>query len=414
MTITSLEQLRLGWRALLLDMLLAVACFTAAYRLRFAPGDFRHFLTVALADAPLIIAVHLGVLAATGLYTIRGQVVWPLRLVLGTALAVPLALAVAIEVAGSQGLSRLAIAGYGFAFGIAGVAWRAAAGLGTYWTALRHPVGMEGDLELQGAAYRSMTGGLLRAFQYRDLLRNLVVKDLKLKYRGSVLGFAWSLLNPLVMIVVYTIAFTYILRVRTERYAFFVLLGILSWNFFASSVLGSTDAITGGGGLLRSVRFPRVILPVSGVIFNLVQYLLTIAVFLPLMLTYHHIPIGPQMLAFPVVLLLQVLVVSGLALALSAATAFFRDVKHLAEVGLNVLFWATPIVYESTLVPEQYRPMLLLSPMGPFVRAYQDLFYYLKWPDASVWLVAIAYGISVFVCGISVFVTYEDRFSEVV
>ena len=409
----SFERIRLGWRALLLDALTAFACFSVAYRLRFDVADFHYFLPLALIAAPVIIAVHVGVLAATGVYTVRGQVVWPLRLVLGTALGVPLGLVAATVISGSEGLSRLAIAGYGFLFGIAGVAWRAAAGLVTHW-ALRRPASSDDEFESQGAAYRSMTGGLLRAFHYRDLLRNLVVKDLKLKYRGSVLGFAWSLLNPLIMIVVYTIAFTYILRVRTERYAFFVLLGILAWNFFANSMIGSTDAITGGGGLLKSVLFPRVILPVSGVVFNLVQYLLTIAVFLPLMLMYDHIPIGPQMLAFPVLLLLQVLVVSGLALAVSAATAFFRDVKHLTEVGLNVLFWVTPVLYESTLVPERYRPMLLLSPMAPFIRAYQDVFYYLKWPDASIWLVAIAYGISAFVCGISVFVAYEDRFSEVI
>jgi ABC-2 type transport system permease protein len=364
--------------------------------------------------APLVIGLHLGIVAATRVYSVRGQMVWPLRLVLGTAIGVPLALMAGILIGGGDGLSRLAVASYAFLFAIAAVAWRAAAGLVAHHAARRGLPVRAGDFEVQGAAYRSMTGALLRAYQYRDLLRNLVIKDLKLKYRGSVLGFGWSLLNPLVMIVVYTIAFTYILRVRTERYAFFVLLGILAWNFFASSIIASTEAITGGSGLLRSVLFPRVILPVSGVVFNLVQYLLTIAVFLPLMLTYHHIPIGPQMLAFPVLLLLQVLVVSGLALALSTATAFFRDVKHFVEVGLNVLFWVTPVLYEYTFVPERYRPMLLLSPMAPFIRGYQDLFYYLRWPDVSVWLVAIAYGISAFVCGISVFAAYEDLFSEAV
>jgi homopolymeric O-antigen transport system permease protein len=409
-----LERLRLGWLAAMLDVLTALACYVAAYRLRFAAADVRHFVSIALVAFPLIAGVHVSALAITGLYTVRGQVVWPLRLVVGTAIGVPLGLLAAVWLVGAEGLSRLAIAGYGFMFGVAALAWRAAAGLGVRWASLRRAPPTHSDLEMQGAAYRSMTGGLLLAFQYRDLLRNLVIKDLKLKYRGSVLGFVWSLLNPLVMIVVYTFAFTHIMGIRTERYSFFVLIGVLTWGFFANAIMGSTDAITGGGGLLRSVLFPRIILPVSGVVFFLVQYLLTVAVLLPLMLAYHRIPLGPQMLLFPVILFLQVLMISGLALALSAVTAFFRDLKHLVEVGLGVAFWVTPIVYESTRVPEPYRPMLLLSPMAPFILAYQDLFYYLRWPDASVWLVAIAYGVTAFMCGISVFVAYEDRFSEVV
>jgi ABC-type polysaccharide/polyol phosphate export permease len=118
------------------------------------------------------------------------------------------------------------------------------------------------------------------------------------------------------------------------------------------------------------------------------------------------------MLLFPVFLVLQVLFVTGIALLLSTATAFMLDMRHLAEIGISVAFWATPIVYEHTLVPEAFRFAILLSPMASFIRAYQDMFYYLVWPDVSIWLVAITYGVGAFVCGLSVFVAYEDRFSE--
>jgi ABC-type polysaccharide/polyol phosphate export permease len=239
-----------------------------------------------------------------------------------------------------------------------------------------------------------------------------VAKDLKLKYRGSALGFLWSLVHPLVMIGVYTIAFRYVLRVTTDSYALFVLIGILAWTFFASAVIGSTGSIADGGNLIKSVVFPRIILPVSGVAFNLVQYLLSIAVLLPLMGAVYGVRPGSQMLAFPVFLFLQVLFIVGLALLLSTATAFLRDVRHLAEVAVAVLFWATPILYEHTMVPEQFRFALLLSPMASFIRAYQDIFYYLTWPDVSVWLVAVAYALGGLVCGLSVFVAYEDRFPE--
>ena len=408
----SLEKLRLGWQAAMLDVLTALVCFVGAYRLRFGAADFFQFVSIALGAFPIIAVVHVALLALVRLYRIRGQILWPLRLMAATVIGVPLGTLAAMALVGVEGISRQAIAGYGFMFIVAALGWRAAVGLHTRWLAMRHPPETEGELEVLGAHYRSITGGLVLAFQYRDLLRNLVAKDLKLKYRGSALGFAWSLLNPVAMIVVYTVAFTYVLGIRTERYPFFVLLGLLAWTFFAASIMGSTDAIATSGGLLRSVLFPRVLLPISGVLFNLVQYLLTIAVLLPLMLAYHRIAFGPQMLMFPVFLLLQVLFVTGLSLIFSTTTVFFRDVKHLVEVAVSIVFWSTPIIYEYTLVPEQYRQLLLLSPMAPFIRAYQDLFYYLTWPDVSVWLVAIAYAVGAFVSGVSVFVVYEDRFSE--
>src|SRR4051794_9700542 len=132
------------------------------------------------------------------------------------------------------------------------------------------------------AAVRPSLGRTLRGlFEYGHLLRNLVVKDLKLKYRGSVLGFVWSLANPVLMIAVYTVAFTYILRVRTPGFVFYLMLGVLAWTFFANAVAMPAGAVVDNGGLVRSVWFPRAILPIATVLFNFAQYLLTLAVFLP-------------------------------------------------------------------------------------------------------------------------------------
>ena len=125
---------------------------------------------------------------------------------------------------------------------------------------------------------------LVSLYRYRGLLKALVLKDLKLKYRGSVFGFLWSLANPLLMIVVYTLAFTFILGIRSEMFVFYLMLGQLAWAFFASSAMMSTGSIVDNAGLLRTVLFPRAILPIGTVLFNFAQYLLTIAVFLPLMI----------------------------------------------------------------------------------------------------------------------------------
>jgi ABC-2 type transport system permease protein len=255
---------------------------------------------------------------------------------------------------------------------------------------------------------------LMSIYAYRELLRNLVLKDLKLKYRGSVLGLMWSLLNPLAMTAVYTLAFRYILEVGQPGFPFFVLLGILAWSFFANSATMSTGAIIDGGSLVKAVRFPRAILPIATVLFNLSQYLLSVLVLLPLMFLLYRIPPSGPMLLFPVLVVLQVAFTVGIALVLAAATAHYRDVRHFVDVGLWFMFWTTPIVYPLTQVPEQIRSFILLSPMSPFIVGYHRIFIDGVWPEASVWLVAAFYATAVFTLGITWFVSIEDRFGEYV
>jgi ABC-type polysaccharide/polyol phosphate export permease len=256
---------------------------------------------------------------------------------------------------------------------------------------------------------RSLTG--LR--QYRHLLRNLVLKDLKLKYRGSVIGFVWSLANPLVMVVVYTIAFTTIIRSGSGQFVFYLMLGLLAWTFFAGSAAMSTGAITDNGGLLKSVWFPRTILPTATVLFNLVQYLLTVMVFLPLMLAYYQVPLGKPMLLFPVFVALQALMTIGLALILATATTFFRDVRHLVDVALAVLFWTTPIVYDMSQISSgRLRQIFRFSPMTPYVTAYHDIFYSGQWPDGQVWMTTVGYAVAAVALGLWLIVRYEDGFAE--
>src|SRR5690606_6520306 len=204
---------------------------------------------------------------------------------------------------------------------------------------------------------------------------------LKLKYRGSFLGFAWSILIPMLMIGVYTVAFKFVMKMETPNFVLFILIGLLAWTFFSGAVSGATGAIADGGSLLKSVVFPRVVLPFSVVLFHLAQYVLTLAVFLPLILVVYDVELSPRMLLFPIFLALQVLFITGLALTLSTATAVFRDVRHLVEVGVGMLFWATPIIYEISMVPEDFQFIALLSPSASYIRAYQDIFYYGVFPD---------------------------------
>ena len=265
------------------------------------------------------------------------------------------------------------------------------------------------DRALERPTLAATFGAVIR---YRQLIKNLVLKDLKLKYRGSVLGFMWSLVNPIVMIAVYSIAFTFILRTRVEGFVFFLLLGLLPWGFFAGSASMATGAIIDNGSLMKSVAFPRAILPASVVFFNLAQYLLTVMVLLPIMLVAYRVAPSGLMLLFPVFLALQVLFTLGVALLIAAGTAFFRDIKHLLEIALSMLFWLTPIVYPISQASPGVQKLILLTPLSPFVVAYHQIFYYREWPSLEVWALALLYASVSFGVGLWVFLSVEDRLAE--
>jgi lipopolysaccharide transport system permease protein len=405
---------RIGARAVLVDLAVAALAMVLAYQLRFGADEALHFMAAAAPVLFVVLLLQSGLSTILKLYRIDGQAMWPVRLGIGAISGAALTLAAASWLGIDDGVSRQAVAIQSSLLCLSGVLWRAVVGLKVRQyqaAAIREQFGGQ-ELVVQGEDVGSMAGSLGRTLDYRHLLWNIVAKDLKLKYQRSLLGFTWSLLNPLMMIGVYTLAFTYVMKLPTPRFALFILIGLLSWNFFAGAVMSATEAVAGQGSLLRSVVFPRVVLPFSAVLFHLVQYLLSILVFLPIVLFVYGVAPSPQMLLFPVFLLLQVLFITGLTLALSTASAAFRDIKHLVEVGLSIGFWLTPIIYEPTMVPEQFREVALLAPMTSYVRAYQDIFYYGSWPDPSIWIVASVYAAGAFVCGLSVFLAYESSMPE--
>jgi len=361
---------------------------------------------------PVVVGSQLISLLAVRAYVPQPRSSWLFRVVVGALLGTAGSSLVIGVALGFEGVSRAAFVADVLLFSIAALGWR---GIWVLRARARlddgtHPASLE--LVDRAEEMTTLRGVVMSLYRYRELLRSLVLKDLKLKYRGSVFGFLWSLANPLLMIVVYTVAFTVILRVRTQQFVFYLLLGQLAWTFFASSAAMSTGAIVDNAPLIRSVFFPRAILPIGTVLFNLAQYLLTISVFLPVTLTWYGVPLSAPMLLFPAFLGLQALFSIGVALILATLTAFFRDVRHLLDVALAVLFWTTPILYELAQVPERLRLLILLSPMSPFIVAYQQLFFYRQWPEATVWLIAGTYAVGAFVIGATLILAFEDRFSE--
>jgi len=258
-----------------------------------------------------------------------------------------------------------------------------------------------------------LTSRFVALWRYRDLLWNLVLRDLRVKYKGSTLGFGWSLLNPLLMAAVYTVAFKYIVRIQVEHFAVFLLSGLLPWTFFGSALSAATSSVGDSAGLIRKVAFPRAMLPLGAVASQFVQFVLMYAV---IVAGTSFLSVGPSwaLLALLPLLALQLAFTIGMALASATAYVYFRDTRHLLEVGLQLWFWLTPVVYPLTLVPEAYRRYFLLNPMALVVTSCQRVVLERSLPSAWTFAALAAVACGTAVAGFLIFIRHERRFGELV
>jgi ABC-2 type transport system permease protein len=214
-----------------------------------------------------------------------------------------------------------------------------------------------------------------------ELLAELVRKDLKVKYKNSALGFVWSLANPLLYLAVFSLVFSVFLKNGIPRFAVLFMAGLLVWNFFNLSTLSATGAVVGNANLVRKVRFPRIVLPLSSVGFAGVHFALQMLVFLVFLVPFYPEAFGPQLWLVVPALAVAVAFTVGMSLLASALNVRYRDVEHLLEIALLAWFWLTPIVYRVALVQEQFAkaPWLfrvyMANPMTAVVVAMQRAIY---------------------------------------
>jgi lipopolysaccharide transport system permease protein len=260
--------------------------------------------------------------------------------------------------------------------------------------------------------------GIRRAMEefvaYWELTANLIARDLKTKYRGSVLGIFWSLLNPLMLMVVYTAVFSIIVRVKipgSVPYPVFLLAGLVPWNAFAQSLTNATTSVVDNAGIVRKVYFPLEILPVSAVLSASVNFLISLALLVVIALVF-GVHLGLSLLVLPVLIALQIAFTIGLGCLLAAGNVFFRDVQYFLSVLLTVWFFGTPIVYSLDLVPARLRPVFEANPMAWLVSSYQAVWAYGRWPR---WSFLAAYGlvaVAVLVVGLLGYGDLKRRFAE--
>jgi len=217
---------------------------------------------------------------------------------------------------------------------------------------------------------RGILAGWRQLAGYSHLLRNLVARDLKLKYKGSVFGFLWSLANPLLMLAVYTLAFRYIIRVQVENFPLFFIVGYLPFVFLSGALTLGATCLVDNASLIDKIYFPRQAIPYSVALSAAIQFVLALVCLAPVF-WLAGMAIGPGLLALPLLVALQLMFTIGMVLIVAVLHTRFRDTKHFLEIGLVVWFWVTPIVYPLTMAPDNIRSFIRLNPMTGFIVAYR-------------------------------------------
>lgn len=243
---------------------------------------------------------------------------------------------------------------------------------------------------------------LIHFWRYRDLVANLLSKEIKVRFMGASLGFAWSLLNPLVVITVYLVVFTYVFKVGVPNFSLFLVTGVIHWTFFGNVVGQASELLVMNAGLIRKIRFPWILVVVTNLLVNLVLWLATLLIFFLLLpLLGGHFSLA--MLAYPFYLVLYLAFTMGISLLLAVAYVEFRDTKHLVEVVMQVLFWATPIIYPLSQVPEMAQDWLIISPLTQFTLIFQDLLYSGRLPSLEITAAFAAWSAASLGSGVWVF-----------
>ena len=248
-------------------------------------------------------------------------------------------------------------------------------------------------------------------YNYRELLKTNVKKEIRGRYKNSFLGVLWSFLNPLLQIIVYALIFQVILKNPQENYAIFLCCGLIPWTFFSSATTRSAFTMIENGNIIKKVYFPREILPISIVTSEAVNFMISTIIILGFVI-FGGIGISKYIVFYPLVLLAQYLLLIGLSLIISSISVYVRDLQHLIGVVMQLLFYATPIVYSSETIPNNYKWILYLNPMTYIINGYRDIFYNQQMIDIIPTLCLIIISIVLCFIGYIIFNKLQKGFAE--
>jgi len=244
------------------------------------------------------------------------------------------------------------------------------------------------------------------------VLEQLVVRDFKIRYRNMSLGVLWSLLNPLVLVAVYSFVFTKIfLNQGIRHFGLYALIGVVCFNYFSLALTSATSSITCNAGLVKRVRVPREAIPISSVLANSIHFLLQFSLILAFTL-WLGIPVGLSWLWIPVVIVLLITAVAGISLLTSAMDVYVRDTRYIVESAIVVLFWLTPTFYSDKLVPVAYKTWYMLNPVTDAAIAMRQIVIEQRTPDSSALLYAVAGSCVLLLVGAATFEATKNRLAD--
>ncbi|MCD8188268.1 MAG: ABC transporter permease [Ruminococcus sp.] len=252
----------------------------------------------------------------------------------------------------------------------------------------------------------------LEIYDYRQMIFSLVRKDLRGRYKGSVLGFLWTFINPLLQLVVYTIVFSFILPTNIDKYYLYLFVGLIPWIFFSSSITGGSSSIVAQKDLVKKIYFPRQVIPISYVTSCFVNMLLCFVVIF-IVIIISGIGVNPvALLCLPIIMIVEYILALGMALFASAITVYFRDLEHILGILTMAWMYMTPIMYDKSIVPEELLPVFNLNPMTHVIECYRAVLYYKKVPELESLLSSLELGILFLVLGHFVFLKLQKHFAE--
>lgn len=249
-------------------------------------------------------------------------------------------------------------------------------------------------------------------FSYREMINAFIRRDIRGRYKGSVLGFLWTFINPLLQLCVYSVVFSVILRVDRPKYYLFLFVALIPWIFFSSSVQGGSSCIIAYKDMVKKIYFPREVLPIATVTTNFVNMLFCFIVIFGVII-FSRTPLNPlPLLCLIPVFLVEYILALGMAFLVSAVTVYLRDMEHILGIVLMAWQYLTPVLYDYEMVPEQFRLIFSLNPMTPIISAYRDILYYSKVPNLLTLISALVMGIAVLIIGWFAFTKLKRRFAE--
>lgn len=248
---------------------------------------------------------------------------------------------------------------------------------------------------------------------YRDLILVLLAKDFKVRYKSTFMGYAWSLMHPLVLALIFFMLFSIVLRFEVPAYALYLIAGLFAWQWIANTAIGANAYFLGNSSLIKKVRFHRATLVFASVLNESLHFVISIPVIVGFMLYYGRAPRVDWLWMLPMLVLVQLAMTFGLALLIATCNLFFRDLERLVTLAMHLLFYVTPVVYPAERMPAEYSWVLIANPFAPIVMCWHGLFYGDRVPVAQLGLAA-CWALACVALGWTVYAKNVWRFAEIV